>query len=67
MERKTKWKFLKNRFWKSKCLNRLKGRASDICHDYLSGAIDRSYVLHVKRLQRFKTDNEKGRVSPSRS
>ena len=39
-------RFLKNRYWKSKLANRLKGNVEDVCQDFLQGTIDPSRPLH---------------------
>lgn len=50
MDKKKKpTRFLKNRKWKSKIGNRLKGRAKDICRDYLYGTINPNWVAHVRQ------------------
>lgn len=46
-KRKKTTRFLKNRNWKSKIANRLKGRAEDVCRDYEFGAIDSQKPIHV--------------------
>lgn len=46
-KRKKADRFLKNRLWKSKVANRLKGRVEDVCLDYHCGAIDREWPLHI--------------------
>lgn len=52
MEKRNKIKFIKNRTWKSKCYNRLKGKPEEVCRDYFNGIIDKSYVMHVKDLEK---------------
>lgn len=37
---KKKHRFLKNRSWKSKFQNRLKGMPEEICRDFINGLID---------------------------
>lgn len=46
--RKKTTRFLKTRTWKSKIGNRLKGRALDICRDYLYGAIDPGWLTRIR-------------------
>lgn len=45
-KRKKMGRFLKNRTWKSKLANRLKGNAEDVCQDYLRGTIDSNRPMH---------------------
>lgn len=52
MQKRKSWKFLKNRTWKSKVANRLKGRVEDICRDYLNAIIDREKPLHGTKATR---------------
>ena len=52
MEKRNKIKFIKNRTWKSKCYNRLKGKPEEVCRDYFNGIIDKSYIMHVKDLEK---------------
>jgi hypothetical protein len=48
MEKRRKvTRFLKNRNWRSKVANSLKGRAEDVCQEYLYGALDREQPVHV--------------------
>ncbi|MBY0515450.1 MAG: hypothetical protein K2P81_00975 [Bacteriovoracaceae bacterium] len=48
MDKKYKpYKLIKNRTWKSKLANRLKGKSDEICQDYLKGLIDSEYPIHV--------------------
>jgi hypothetical protein len=53
MEKRNKAKFLKNRTWKSKCRNRLKGRASEVIQDFDYGLIDR-LIGQNSRIQKTK-------------
>lgn len=46
-KRKKTTRFLKNRTWRSKVANRLKGRVEEVCQDYLYGAIDSDRPVHV--------------------
>lgn len=45
-------RYFKNRHWKSKIANRLKGRAQDICREYLYGAIDPNWAGHTRLKQK---------------
>lgn len=42
MGKKLKSRFSKNRLWKSKCLNRLKGRPEEVVKDFFNGLMDLS-------------------------
>lgn len=46
-KRKKVTRFLKNRNWRSKVANRLKGRVEDVCQDYLYGEIDCEQPVHL--------------------
>lgn len=53
MDKKKKTsRFIKNRNWKSKVANRLRGRALDICRDYLYGTIDPAWAGHTRLKQK---------------
>lgn len=51
-------RFLKNRNWKSKVANHLRGRPEEICQEYLRGVIDRFQPLHVLREARWRIKSQ---------
>lgn len=62
-KRKKVTRFLKNRNWRSKVANSLKGHVKDVFEDYLYGAIDSNQPVHVtngpkKRLAKFFSNRE---------
>jgi hypothetical protein len=58
-KRKKSSRFVKNRVWKSKLRNKLKGKVEDICHDYFEGVIDHETPVHFVTNQ-----NPKARGGP---
>lgn len=56
-KRKKPSRFLKNRIWRSKIANRLKGRVEDVCREYNNGVIDREWLPRVKNNSQRWTKN----------
>lgn len=50
MDKKLKARLYKKRIWKSKCLNRLKGRPEEVVKDFFNGLMDLSVRFPRKAL-----------------
>lgn len=54
-KRKRTSRFLKNRMWKARFSSRLKGKAEEVCQDYMNGMIEREIRIHVGNGPKVKT------------